>query len=57
MEQAREMVNLSKTITERLRMKKGDDITEDEVSFLGICHVFTYSLLLFLDNTIQILFT
>jgi hypothetical protein len=34
MEQAREMVNLSKTITERLRMKKGDDITEDEVSFL-----------------------
>uniref|UniRef100_A0A914XZW7 Vacuolar protein-sorting-associated protein 36 n=1 Tax=Panagrolaimus superbus TaxID=310955 RepID=A0A914XZW7_9BILA len=32
MEQAREMVNLSKTITERLRMKKGDDITEDETT-------------------------
>lgn len=49
MEQAREMVNLSKTITERLRMKKGDDITEDEVSLQSrpLYFVSNYCLLLF----------
>lgn len=32
MEQAKEMVNLSKSITEKLRLKKGE-ITDDEVLF------------------------
>lgn len=33
MEQARDMVNLSKSITERLRLKKGE-ITDDEVDLV-----------------------
>lgn len=33
MDQAKEMVAMSKSITEKLRAKKGTDINDDEVNF------------------------
>lgn len=52
MEQAREMVNLSKSITEKLRLKKGE-ITDDEVNILKIFIKFIFFEII--DGKIQII--